>query len=93
MRAKSRSLSTRTKNAEFPEEGKFKLKDDVLYTHYTVCGDADDCESTPPGADVIPPQQPGPSHPSSSFTSEWLIPRPWASVYNQAKAIGYAECL
>ena len=74
-----------TKNAEFPEEGKFKLKDDVLYTHYTVCGDADDCEGTPPGADVIPPQQPGPSHPSSSFTSEWLIPRPWASIYNQAK--------
>ena len=47
-------------NAEFPEEGKFKLKDDVLYTHYTVCGDADDCESTPPATDVIPPQQPNP---------------------------------
>ena len=72
-----------TKNAEFPEEGKFTLKDDVLYTHYTVCGDADDCEGTPPGADVIPPQQPGPSHPSSSFTSGWSIPHPWASVYSQ----------
>ena len=34
-----------TKNAEFPDKGRFKLKDDVLYTHYIVCGDSETCES------------------------------------------------
>ena len=68
---------------EFPEDGHFQLEDMGPGKKYIVCGDAESDESASPAADVISSPQPGPSHPSSSFTSGWSIPRPWASVYSQ----------
>ena len=42
---KPHTLYLEEMNAEFPDEGRFKLKDNVLYTHYIVCGDSETCES------------------------------------------------
>ena len=64
---------------QFPEDGKFKLKDDVLYTHYIVCGDP---ESAPLATESTPAPQPSPTNPSSSATPGWSIPRPWAPLNN-----------
>ena len=51
-----------TKNAEFPDEGRFKLKDDVLYT---LCGDSETCESAS-SVTELSSSQPGPSNPPFS---------------------------
>ena len=59
-----------TNNAEFPEDGKFKLKDDVLYTHYIVCGDR---ESAPSATEFTASLQPGPSNPSASIAESGLF--------------------
>ena len=49
---------------------KFKLKDDVLYTHYIVCGDR---ESAPSATEFTASLQPGPSNPSASIAASGLF--------------------
>ena len=48
---------------QFPYEGRFKLKDDVLYTHYILCGDSETCESAS-SVTKLSSSQPGLSKPS-----------------------------
>ena len=73
-----------TKNAEFPDEGRFRLKDDVLYTHYIVCGDSETCESAS-SVTELSSSQPGPSNPPFSG---WSTPQPWAPLNNQVSLKG-----
>ena len=58
-----------TKNAEFPDNGVFKVKDDVLFAHYNVCGED---EATQP---AVSTPQPGPSN----FPNDGSSFRPWST--------------
>ena len=67
-----------TKNAEFPEDGRFKIKDDEPFSHYVVCGEDDLCESI---KESVSSPQPGPSN--SCFPPDWSTFHPWSTQKNR----------
>lgn len=69
-----------TKNAEFPEDGQFRLLTGFrLGTRYIVYGDAEGSGSHGVSAEAGPgPSQPGPSHSTASIG--WSIPPLWAGT-------------